>query len=92
MPNRPAAVKTLRRDAARNLRNKAVKTRLRTEQNKLAHMVERNDVAGAEQQVRLLTKLYQRAADRNILHANRAARKQSQFQHTLTQLRTKATT
>lgn len=92
MPNRPAAVKTLRRDAKRNERNKAVKTRLRTEQNKLAHMVERKDVAGAEEQVRLLTKLFQRAADRNVMHPNRAARKQAQFQHTLTKLQARATT
>ena len=91
MPNRPAAVRTLRRNAKRNLRNKTVKSRLRTEQNKLAHMVERKDVAGAEQQVRLLTKLFQRAAARKVIHPNRAAGKQAQLQRTLTELRAKAT-
>jgi len=87
MPNRPAALKTLRRDAKRTLRNKATKSRLRTEQNKFNRMIERGDVAEAEQQLRLLTKLYQRAASKNILHPNRAARKQSQFQRALSELK-----
>jgi small subunit ribosomal protein S20 len=87
MPNRPAAVKTLRRDEKRALRNKAVKSRLRTEQNRFSRMVERGDVAGAEKQFNLLTKLFQRAADRNILHPNRAARKQAQFQQALSGLK-----
>ncbi len=87
MPNRPAAVKSLRRDEKRAARNKMVKSRLRTEQNKFDRMVERGDVAGAEKQFSLLTKLYQRAADRHVVHANLAARKQAQFQRTLTELK-----
>lgn len=90
MPNRPAAIKTLRRDAKRALRNKALKSRLRTEQNKFARMVERGDVTGAEQQLCLLTKLYQRAAGKNVVHLNHAARKQAQLQRALNELKAKA--
>jgi len=87
MPHRPAGLKSLRRDAKRNLRNKVVKSRLRTEQNKFARMLERGDLAAAEGQLSLLTKLFHRAAARRIIAANRAARKQAQFQTHLDALR-----
>lgn len=87
MPNRPAALKSLHRDAKRTVRNKMVKSRLRTEQNKFDRMVERGDVDGAEKQFSLLTRLYQRAASRHVVHANLAARKQAQFQRTLNDLK-----
>ncbi len=90
MPNRPAAVKSLRRDEKRAARNKMVKSRLRTEQNKFDRMVERGDVAGAEKQFSLLTGLYQRAGDRHVVHANLAARKQAQFQRTLNELKARS--
>jgi small subunit ribosomal protein S20 len=87
MANRPSALKSLRRDRKRALHNKMVKSRLRTELNKFTRMVERGDLPGAESQVALLTKLYQRAADRNVLHSNHAARKQAQFQRALSELK-----
>jgi small subunit ribosomal protein S20 len=83
MPHRPAALKSLRQNRTKNLRNKRIKSRLRTEQNKLDRMIERRDVEGARQQVSLLTKLYQQAAAKRILHPNRAAHKQAQFQKRL---------
>ncbi len=83
MPTRPSALKRLRQDKKRRARNKAVKHRLRTEENKFNRMLQRGDLQGAEQQVRLLTKLWQRAARKNILHQNKAARKLSQFQRRL---------
>ncbi len=86
MPNRPAAFKTLRRDAKRRMRNKAVRSRLRTEQNKYDRMIERGDVEQARQQLDLLTKLYQRAASKGVVHKNKAARKQSQSQRRLNEL------
>jgi small subunit ribosomal protein S20 len=87
MPHRHAALKSLRKDAKRTLRNRSVKSRLRTEQNKFDRMLERGDMQGAETQLVLLTKLFQRAAARNVIHANRAARKQAQFQRRLNQAR-----
>ena len=83
MPQRPAAKKSLKQDAKRRLRNMGVKSRLRTEQNKFDRMLERGDVTGAQAQCSLLTKLYQRAADRHVVHVNLAARKQSQLQRHL---------
>ena len=80
MPHTQSAKKALRQNRTRNLRNRAIKSRLRTEQNKFDRMVERGDFEAAAQQLQLLTKLYHRAAEKHILHANKAARKQAQFQ------------
>lgn len=80
MPHRPAAIKSLKQDRKRRLRNKSVKSRLRTEQNKFDRMLERGDVEAAGAQLSLLTKLLQQAAAKNVIHANRAARTQAQFQ------------
>ena len=88
MPHRPAAQKTLRQDEKRRLRNKSVKSRLRTEENKLNRMIERGDAEGAGRQSRLLTKLLQKAAAARVIHANRAARKQAQIDRRLHALST----
>jgi len=86
MPQRPSAAKKLRQDARRRLRNKAVKSRLRTEQNKFDRMVGRGELDEARKQFDLLVKLYHRAAARNLIHPNKAARKQAQFQKTLNEI------
>jgi small subunit ribosomal protein S20 len=83
MPHRKSEFKTLKQDAKRRVRNRSVKSRLRTERNKFDRMIERGDVADATQQMSVLTKLIQRAATRNVIHANKAARMQAQFQNRL---------
>ncbi len=83
MPHRKSAFKTLKQDMKRRVRNRSVKSRLRTETNKFERMLERGDVADATQQMSLLTKLIQRAATRHVIHANKAARMQAQFQSRL---------
>ena len=86
MPHRPSATKRLRQDSKRRLRNKSVKTRIRTEENQFFRMLERGDSSAATQQLDLLTKLLQKAAQKNIMHANRAARKQARCQKQLNDL------
>ena len=87
MPQRPSAFKALRQNKKKQKRNKAVKSRLRTEQNKFDRMIERGDVEEASQQLDLLTKLFQRAASKNVIHKNKAARLQSQQQKRLNDLK-----
>ncbi len=81
MPRRSAALKSLKQSKKRNLRNKTVKSRLRTEQTKFDRVLERGDVEAAEKLLDLLTKLYQQAAAKHVMHANTAARKQAQCQN-----------
>jgi small subunit ribosomal protein S20 len=83
MAHRPAALKSLRQDRKRRLRNKAIKSRLRTEGNKFDRMIQRGELEAAEQQLALLTKLLHRAGSRNIIHPNKAARLQAQCQRAL---------
>ncbi|GAG11318.1 unnamed protein product, partial [marine sediment metagenome] len=77
-------------DKKRTLRNKIIRSRLRTEQNKFARMVERGDSEGAARQLNLLIKLLHQAAAKNIIHANKAARQQAQFQKRLNEVKAKA--
>ncbi|MCK4283152.1 MAG: 30S ribosomal protein S20 [Candidatus Brocadiae bacterium] len=74
-------MKSLKQSKKRNLRNKTVKSRLRTEQTKFDRVLERGDVEAAEKLLDLLTKLYQQAAAKHVMHANTAARKQAQCQN-----------
>jgi small subunit ribosomal protein S20 len=85
MPHRPAALKSLRQDGKRRLRNKMIRSRLRTERNKFDRLVARGEVEQAEQQLALLTKLLHKAASRNVIHSNKAARLQAQCQRHLNQ-------
>jgi len=92
MPHRAAAKKSLRQNRKRQLRNKMIKSRLRTEQTRFDRMIERGDVEAASQQISLLTKLYHRAAARTVIHPNLAARKQTQAQGRLNNAREQAAT
>lgn len=90
MPHRAAARKTLRQDARRRLRNKMVKSRLRTEQNKMDRMLDRGEAESAAAQFSVLVKLFQQAAAKGVIHANRAARKQSQYERRLNEMKAAA--
>lgn len=90
MPQRPAAVKSLRQNARRRQRNQAVKSRLRTEQNKLDRMLERGEADAAAEQIRVVVKLFQQAASKGVIHANKVARKQSQYERRLNEVRAAA--
>ena len=83
MPHRKSALKALKQNQKRRLRNKVVRTRLRTEQNKLTRMLERGDVEDAKKQVAQLTKLLHRAASKKVIHTNNAARQQANLQKRL---------
>ena len=83
MPHRPSALKSLRQDEKRTLRNKRVKSRLHTEQAKFARALQRGELEQARTQLNVLTRLLQRAADRKIVHPNRAARVQAHCQQRL---------
>jgi len=90
VPQRPAALKSLRQNRKKSLRNRRIKSRLRTEQNKLERLLRRGAIQEARQELSLLTKLYQQAAAKRILHPNKAARKQAQFQRRLNETQAQA--
>ena len=80
MPHRASAKKTLRQSEKRRLRNRAVKSRLRTETRKFERAVERRDAEEARSQLQLLTKLVHKAGAKGVLHSRTAARRQAGLQ------------
>lgn len=69
MPNLPSAKKRLRQDEKKRLRNKAVKTRIKTETKKAA---EGGDLKSAFSAI-------DRAASKGVIHPNAAARRKSRL-------------
>lgn len=58
-------------------RNQAIRSRLRTESNKFNALVEAGDKEGAEAQLRVASRLYDKAVTKGTLHRNNAANKKS---------------
>ena len=83
MANRPSALKRLRQSKKRHLQNQKTKSRLRTQENRFTRMLERGEIDAAQQELSRLTKLLQQAAARNVIHANKAARKQARLRKRL---------
>ena len=58
-------------------RNKAIRSRIRTEARKFHELVEAGDKTAAEAQLRLTSRLYDKAVSKGTLHRNNAANKKS---------------
>jgi len=58
-------------------RNQAVRSRLRTETRKFHALVAAGDAEGAAAQLRVASRLYDKAATKHVIHKNSAANKKS---------------
>jgi small subunit ribosomal protein S20 len=76
----------VRQNEERRKRNSAIKSRLTTETRKFERALEHEDAEEAREQLSVLTKLLHRAAKKNVLHENTAARRQSKLQRQLNQI------
>lgn len=84
MPTTPSAKKRLRQSEEREKRNKSVRSRIRTTTGKL------RSADSLEEAEELLDELYaalDRAAGKNVMHPNKAARKKSQLAKLVDELR-----
>ena len=79
MPNRPSAKKRVRQDAARRVRNRALKSEAKTLMKRVAAAVSAQDAALAEKELRIAHSRLDRIAKRNIWHANNVARKKARL-------------
>ena len=79
MAHHPAALKSLRKDKVRRLRNKAVVSDLRTRMKQFDALVTSGKLDDAKATFHELTKRLDRAAARRTIHANLAARKKSRL-------------
>lgn len=69
----------IRRSEKRRIRNKAVKSALRTQIKKVLGALAKKDKAAAETELRAACSLLDRAARRGVIHANSAARHKSRL-------------
>ena len=79
MPNTASAKKRMRQDAVRRARNRSVKSSLRTQARKVREAIPAKDLEKSQTEVRLLVKKLDRAAARNVIHHNTAARTKSRL-------------
>lgn len=64
-----------RQSIKRHARNKAAKSRIKTEMKKVRAIIESGDMATAESQLRLVMGLLHKAGRKRVLHPNTAARR-----------------
>ena len=83
MPNTASAKKRLRQNDVRRQRNRAVKSRMRTQIRKVREAADAGEHDKAAEEFRTAAKLLDRAGARNIIHPNAAARTKSRLQKML---------
>lgn len=79
MANIKQAKKRILTNEIARQRNKAVRSRLRTEARKFRELVEAGDKDGAEKQLRVASRFYDKAVSKGVLHRNNAANKKSRM-------------
>lgn len=77
MANIKSQKKRIKTNEIRRQRNKAIKSRLHTENRKFRALVAAGDKEAAEAQLRLASRLYDKAVTKGTLHRNNAANKKS---------------
>jgi len=80
MPNTKSAQKRLRQNEDRRLRNRAVKSSIKTQLRKVHEAVEAGNIEQAEQEFRVAAQKLDRAGQKNVIHRNRASRTKSRLQ------------
>ena len=79
MPNTKSAEKYMRKTAERNLRNRAEKSRLFTSEKKFCAKLDEKDVEGAEEALKTVFSVLDKAAKRNTISSSKASRKKSRL-------------
>jgi small subunit ribosomal protein S20 len=79
MPNTSSAKKRMRQDAVRRIRNRSTKSTLRTQLRKVRAAIAAKKVDESEAEFKTLVRKLDQAANRNVIHANSAARTKSRL-------------
>ena len=86
MPHSRSAGKRLRQSEKRRLRNRSVKTHLKTRLKRFDAAVAAGKVDEARQQALLVQKFFDKAITRGVVHRNRASRKKASVFGTLNRM------
>jgi small subunit ribosomal protein S20 len=79
----------MRQDSVRRLRNRATKSALRTQLRKVRTAIAAKNVEDSEKEFKALVQKLDRAATRNVIHANVAARTKSRLSAAIKGLKSK---
>ena len=79
MPNTKSAIKQIKTDVARRLRNRSRKSAIHTYEKKFLAKINENDLNSAEALLRETVSLYDKAAKAGTLHKNHTNRKKSRL-------------
>lgn len=79
MPIKKSAIKELRKTKKRTIHNKMVKENIKIAIKKVVKALNAKDAASAQAAVIEAVKLLDKAASKDIIHANKAARKKSRL-------------
>jgi small subunit ribosomal protein S20 len=79
LPQRRSGIKDLRKNHTNRMRNLDVKTELKKTIKKFLVSVTSNNKPEAETQLKVVYKKLDKAAKRNLIHKNTAARRKSRF-------------
>ena len=88
MAHHKSALKKIRRDVKRTLRNKAIRTRFRNLVKAVRLAVASGDSAQAQEALKVAAPYLQRAASKGVIHQNKAARDISRLTRDVERLKT----
>lgn len=74
-----SAKKRIRQNVKTNLRNKRVKSQVKTQTKKVLEAVRTGNAQAAQAELRKMARLVDKARSRGVLHANTVARKKSRL-------------
>ena len=74
MPNHKSAMKRVRQNEKRRIRNRKVKSSMRTAVKRLRTVIAEGDAQAAAQHLPAAVRLVQRAASKGVIHPNTAQR------------------
>ena len=80
MPNTASAKKRLRQNETLRLRNRSIKSAVRTQMKKVRMAVKAGEIEKAEEEFRLAAKKLDKAGARRVLHPNTSSRYKSRLQ------------
>ncbi|MBL7157928.1 MAG: 30S ribosomal protein S20 [Candidatus Omnitrophica bacterium] len=79
MPQKKSAAKEIRKSKKRHLRNTGIRSELHTLIRKLESFIAQNKKAEATEYLKMVSARLQRAAQKGVIHPNRASRKISRL-------------
>jgi len=89
MPNTESAKKRMRQNEVRRLRNRAVKSAIKTQVRKLSDAIEGGNLEQSQTEYRSMTKRVDKAAAKGVIHRNAAGRLKSRLSARLEKVKQK---